>query len=223
MSLVTPRHTVQNEWNYEAMRKHCWETHEHLYISHAEDTIGGRQMTLKERYVLAMRKPAKGKQKRKDLPEMVEVAIGAKVLVTQNIETDLDIANGTRGTIVDIKREPPHKHDKDIIDLKYPPAYILVKLKKTRLKQLPGLEAGVIPIQPIVQKMRVNVSEGKSKTRTITRTQYPITPAYAFTDYCLQGQIILSVMVDLAKPSSGRLSLFNMYVALYRSLGRDTI
>ncbi len=183
-------------------------------------------MMLKERYVLAMRKPAKGKQKRKDLPETVEVAIGAKVLVTQNIETDLDIANGTRGTIVDIildEREPPREHGKDIIDLKYPPVYILVKLKKTRLKQLPGLEAGVIPIRPIVQKMRVNVSERKSKTRAITWTQYPITPAYAFTDYCLQGQTILSVMVDLAKPSSGRLSLFNMYVALSSSSGRDTI
>ncbi|KAF8919083.1 hypothetical protein CPB85DRAFT_1184606, partial [Mucidula mucida] len=48
-----------------------------------------------------------------------------------------------------------------------------------------------------------------------------ITPAYAFTDYCLQEQTILSVMVDLAKPPSGRLSLFNMYVALSRKLMQE--
>ncbi|KAF9025492.1 hypothetical protein BDZ89DRAFT_953776, partial [Hymenopellis radicata] len=50
-----------------------------------------------------------------------------------------------------------------------------------------------------------------------------ITPAYAFTDYRSQGQTISSVIVDLARPPSGKLSLFNMYVAPSRSSGRDTI
>ncbi|KAF9025421.1 hypothetical protein BDZ89DRAFT_953831, partial [Hymenopellis radicata] len=34
-------------------------------------------------------------------------------------------------------------------------------------------------------------------------------------------QTIASVLADLAKPPSGRLSLFNMYVALSRSSGHD--
>lgn len=33
---------------------------------------------------------------------MVELAIGMKTMVTMNVETDLDITNGARGTIVDI-------------------------------------------------------------------------------------------------------------------------
>ncbi|KIK25556.1 hypothetical protein PISMIDRAFT_48220, partial [Pisolithus microcarpus 441] len=47
--------------------------------------------------------------------------------------------------------------------------------------------------------------------------------AYAFTDYRAQGQTISSVIVDIARPPSGGLNLFNLYVALSRSSGRDTI
>jgi hypothetical protein len=44
-----------------------------------------------------------------------------------------------------------------------------------------------------------------------------------FTDYRSQGQTIATLMVDLAKPPPGRIDLFNIYVALSRSSGRDTI
>ncbi|TFK80877.1 hypothetical protein K466DRAFT_464262, partial [Polyporus arcularius HHB13444] len=44
-----------------------------------------------------------------------------------------------------------------------------------------------------------------------------ITAAYAFTDYRSQGQTIPSVIVDLHTPPGGRLTLFNIYVALSRS------
>ncbi|KAJ7770381.1 hypothetical protein B0H14DRAFT_2383013, partial [Mycena olivaceomarginata] len=47
--------------------------------------------------------------------------------------------------------------------------------------------------------------------------------AYAFTDYRSQGQTIPYVLVDIASPPTGKLSLFNLYVALSRSSGRETI
>ncbi|KZT00160.1 uncharacterized protein LAESUDRAFT_666743 [Laetiporus sulphureus 93-53] len=47
--------------------------------------------------------------------------------------------------------------------------------------------------------------------------------AYALTDYRSQGQTILCVLIDMAKPPTRKLSLFNLYVALSRSHGRDTI
>ncbi|KAJ7621444.1 hypothetical protein FB45DRAFT_753768, partial [Roridomyces roridus] len=43
-----------------------------------------------------------------------------------------------------------------------------------------------------------------------------ITAAYAFTDYRSQGQTIPMLMVDIASPPCGALSLFNLYVALSR-------
>ncbi|KAI9069505.1 hypothetical protein FKP32DRAFT_1555493, partial [Trametes sanguinea] len=50
-----------------------------------------------------------------------------------------------------------------------------------------------------------------------------ITAAYAFTDYRAQGQTIPAVIVDLQTPPGGRLTLFNLYVALSRSTGRSGI
>lgn len=50
-----------------------------------------------------------------------------------------------------------------------------------------------------------------------------MTEAYAFTDYRSQGQTIPYVIVDIAKPPTGSLTLFNVYVALSRSSGRGTI
>ncbi|KAI6097430.1 hypothetical protein EDD16DRAFT_1499389 [Pisolithus croceorrhizus] len=51
--------------------------------------------------------------------------------------------------------------------------------------------------------------------------QYPVTSAYAFTDYCSQGQTISHVIVDIVKPPRGGLNLFNLYIALSRSSGHD--
>ncbi|KAI9574418.1 hypothetical protein HD554DRAFT_2046964 [Boletus coccyginus] len=50
-----------------------------------------------------------------------------------------------------------------------------------------------------------------------------MTAAYTFTDYCSQGQTIPTVLVDIATPPSGGLTLFNLYVALSQSSGRSTI
>ncbi|KAJ7482441.1 hypothetical protein FB451DRAFT_1029725 [Mycena latifolia] len=60
-------------------------------------------------------------------------------------------------------------------------------------------------------------------TKTVKRTQFPLTGAYAFMDYRSQGQTLPYVFVDIGTPPSGGLSLFNLYVVLSRSSGRETI
>ncbi|THH11044.1 hypothetical protein EW146_g8174 [Bondarzewia mesenterica] len=68
----------------------------------------------------------------------------------------------------------------------------------------------VIPIEPSVETFTIHPMDQfeKAKPTTVHRSQFPITAAYAFTDYHAQGQSI---------------TLFNLYVALSRSSGRDTI
>ncbi|PCH40662.1 hypothetical protein WOLCODRAFT_21588 [Wolfiporia cocos MD-104 SS10] len=151
-----------------------------------------------------------------------------KVMVTDNIETDLDITNGARGEIVDIILDPREAALPEgcEVKLRYLPSYILVKLTRTRATRLEGLGENVVPIQ--VKKRSFKISyrseEGKTLTRTVQRRQYAITAAYAFTDYRAQGQTLPCVIVDIATPPTGRgLSLFNLYVALSRSSGRQTI
>jgi len=221
-SLITPRHGVRTQWNQAALRKACSESGQRLLVCSAEDTITNRPLSLRERYALAQRGAGDGRRKRKDLPETIELAIGMKVMVTSNIATDLDITNGARGVITDIvldPDEPPLEGD-SITTLKHLPRCVLVKLNRTRAARLDGLDDGVIPIFPAKSSMQITLGR---KTKTVARLQYPITAAYCFTDYRSQGQTIPRVIVDIASPPSGKLSLFNLYVALSRSSGRETI
>ena len=134
-SLVTPRHAVRTQWNDAAVRKHCCDAKKRLFICPAEDRINGRQLTLAERYGVVNRSVHKGGRRRSrrnnDLPDAVELAVGMKVMVTANIETDLDVTNGARGEIVDIILHPdePPLGDDSIVTLKYLPSYILVKMQ----------------------------------------------------------------------------------------------
>ena len=150
-----------------------------------------------------------------------------KVLVTNNIATDLDITNGACGEIIDIILHPdePTLHSGSIVHLRHLPICILVKLTRTRASILNNLDEHVVPIKPLSTTIQIDLSMmGTSKARrSVVQRQFPITPAYAFTDYHSQGQTISYVIVDLASPPSGSLSLFNIYVALSRSSGRSTI
>ena len=221
-SLITPRHAVRTRWNEAATQKQCADSKARLFICPALDTIKGSSLTLEERYALAS-PPKKGRRRRdKGLPELIHLAIGMKVMVTNNLQTDLDITNGARGVITDIILNPdePPLDEGPVVTLKHLPESVLVKLTRTRAAALPGLEEGVIPIQRISTKMQIHV---RGKSATVTRTQFPITGAYSFTDYRAQGQTIPYVVVDIASPPTSGLSLFNLYVALSRSSGRNTI
>ncbi|CEL62289.1 DNA repair and recombination protein pif1, mitochondrial OS=Schizosaccharomyces pombe (strain 972 / ATCC 24843) GN=pif1 PE=1 SV=1 [Rhizoctonia solani AG-1 IB] len=236
--LITPRHAVRNQWNYAAVTQHCQNSAAQLYISPANDTVSGkkgrRPLALHEQFVAAKSKcDSRGIGAKNGLPDEVLLAIGLKVMVTLNIETDLDIANGARGTICDIvlsPSEPPIDPDEPVVTLREPPAYILVQLDRTRALELPGLQKGVVPIVPATKSYRISIpvlqptGEVKVISRTVRRQQLPITPAYAFTDYRSQGQTIPAAIVDIATPPTGSgLTLANIYVALSRSSGSDSI
>ena len=223
--LVTPRHAVRNQWNSAAIRKYCAETHRRLYICPAEDTIGGRPVNNEEKIaILSRTKRSKTQTDRGGLAKQTELAIGASVMVTLNILTDLDVANGVRGIIEGIVLDEREKifatRNTHTIQLQYPPRYILVKLDRTKAPPLEGLPQNVIPIVPVTKTFTVNKDGSKI---TVSRTQLPLTLAYAFTDYRAQGQTLEPVIVDIGPPPYGRLTPFNIYVALSRGTGRDNI
>ncbi len=227
-ALVTPRHGVRKAWNTRAARKSCADAGQRLYIVTAEDRIQNRELTLEEQYAVAGRSSTENRRSRKDLPEQIELAVGMKVMVTTNIQIDLDIANGSRGEVVGIVLHPdePAVPESNVVKLKYVPSYVLVKMARTRAGQLEDLDVGVIPVEPTRMTMKINIRREGNKPvqRTVQRRQFPITCAYAFTDYRSQGQTIPTVVVDIkSPPGPQKLSLFNLYVALSRSSGRQTI
>jgi hypothetical protein len=144
-----------------------------------------------------------------------------KAMVLMNISMESDLANGTQGIVEDIildSREVALTPS-STIRLQYPPAMILFRPLFWRDRTFASLPAGIVPIFPTCKRFRLG---GKSGIM-IDREQFALTPVYAFTDYKSQGQTIESVIVDLAKPPSGKLDGFHVYVVLSRSRGRKTI
>src|SRR5882762_9281874 len=123
-------------------------------------------------------------------------------MVTENIETDLDVTNGARGEIVDIILHPdePPLSSEPIVTLKHLPSYVLIKMQRTRATQLDGLSEGIIPVEVATCnfQIKVHTTGGKYVTRSVRRRQFPMTPAYAFTDYRSQGQTLPYVIIDIA-------------------------
>ena len=212
--LVTPRHAVRRQWNSLAVRRHCRLNGVTLYISKAYDVTGGRLLTAEEDLQMM-------KKREVALATELQIAIGMKVMITFNVNTEKDIANGARGKVVDIILDPRETvSEGSTVHLKYPPAYVLVKLDRSNGVHLDGLPEGVVPIAPIKKQFYILVG---GKRKKVTRLQLPMTPAYAFTDYRSQGQTIEYVIVDIGRPPRGALTGFNAYVALSRSSGRSTI
>lgn len=222
--LVTPRHGVRARWNTAALIKHCTNSGERMFISAAEDSMGKERdrPTLAHRVIIAGMKT----KETQSLEPEVELAVGMAVMVMSNVATDSDLANGQRGTIMDIVLDPrDHSthmdEDTAITTLKYPPAMIMFKPLKETNVEIPGVPKGSIPLFP--KEVSFTVKDNKGLSTKITRRQYPITPAFAFTDFKSQGQTIERVVIDLAKPPSGALNPFSAYVALSRSRGRNNI
>lgn len=147
-------------------------------------------------------------------------------MVTMNVETDLDVANGSRGIVTGIilDENEPITTGTRIVKLKNPPACIMVKLDHGERIHLQGLEAKTVPIFPTTQVIRISKRKDENKGFQVTRKQFCLTPAYAFTDYRAQGQTLEKVIVDIYPPPTGPpLTNFNIYVALSRSRGQQGI
>ena len=225
MVLITPRHAVRRLWNSAAAKKACFSNKKRLLMSPAVDLIEGRPLSLAQRFAVLTKTGEKkdGGEERAGLMKTVELSIGMPVMVTANVHTELDIANGSRGEVVGIVLDPLEDKGNDddcVWKLTRPPSYVLVRLSRTKIEHLSDLSPHVVPISPVTKSFTINVG---GTNKTVTRTQLPMTSAYAFTDYRAEGQTITPAIVDIGRPPTGSLTPFNVYVALSRAKGRDSI
>ena len=199
------------------VNQHACNYNQIKYVVHADDQTNGQPLTKRQRLATAHLTLDETQK----LPHKIEIVKGMKAMILMNISTDSDLANGSRGIIEDIilnPREGEHTKSSSIC-LRYPPAVILFRPLFGRNRTFPGLPVGVVPVFPTRKRFKIGGRSGV----VIDREQYALTPAYAFTDFKSQGQTIESVIVDLARPPSGKLTGFNAYVTLSRSRGKSTI
>lgn len=227
--LVTPRNSVRAAWNHEALRRHCVNSGNYLYVVSAEDSLGGRGVgdtncNMRHKLAISKLKPDKtGK-----LAHRVELAVGMQVMITINMATEADLANGSRGVIEDIVLDPrevlgPAREDDEqgTIRLRYPPAMILFKPFHYEFEPFPNLAPGTIPIFP--SETSFKISHGDIINARIKRRQFALVAAYAFTDHKSQGQTIEYAIIDIGTTRAFPVNPFAAYVALSRSRGRQSI
>ena len=158
------------------------------------------------------------------LEETLEVAIGMRVMILINLSTQVEVANGTRGTVEDIILDPREPEivpaENGRVSLHYPPALVVFQPDSHAklILEFPGLPRGCIPITPREEGFHIKL---KSNRKSYVRCQFAMTAVYAFTHEKSQGQTLDRVVVDLANP--GTLTPFHAYVSLSRAKGRDHI
>ena len=142
---------------------------------------------------------------------ILSVIPGAPLMITENIDIPLGLVNGA---IVEFygfaDRDGALIRDEIIAT---PPTYMLIKLKRDVGVEiaLPGLPLSVVGIEP----MSLTYKAGLGKA--VTYSQFPVTLAYAITDYKCQGQTFRWVIVDLKKPNGGYSPTSSPYVQLSRA------
>jgi ATP-dependent exoDNAse (exonuclease V) alpha subunit len=138
----------------------------------------------------------------KHLPHRIEICLGMPVMVTLNLATEADLANGSRGVIHDIVLDPRENTDgtdvdeNGIVRLRYPPAMIIFRPFHFEFEPFPGFEPGLIPLFPSEDHFNINYRHDPHTK--VFRRQYPLCAAYAFTDHKGQGQTMPYVIVDIA-------------------------
>ena len=94
----------------------------------------------------------------------MEMAIGSKVLITMNTNTDMDMCNGVRGEVVHIwvdSWEEEANEETSVQEMQYPPSCVLIKMDRTWEGQLEGLEENTIPLFLITQMVEVVTQKGE--------------------------------------------------------------
>ena len=124
------------------------ETGQTKYIFPADDTWGPERelLTLEQQVVVAGMKEKKTAR----LAGKTKVAIGMKTMVTWNIATDADLANGAWGQIVDIVLDPSEEDtsadENNVRVLKYPPGMVIFKPISDTVHHIPGLKNSLIQL-----------------------------------------------------------------------------
>ena len=144
------------------------------------------------------------------LRETLSVCEGCRVMITKNICVADSLVNGVQGTVVGFIES-----DRDI----HQPVAILVKFdnsdvgKQQRKKFVNSSLQDATPITPVEARFSV----GRYNSIDVTRTQFPLTVAFACTIHKVQGLSLDKLVVSMANAYQPGLA----YVALSRARTLD--
>ena len=178
--------SLRDPLNETLVRYHASRLGQSVYNYHSEDLVHGSRLQPHLRDILwSLTSTENG-----DLFGRLVLFPGMKVMVTENISLSLGVVNGMEGVVRKVQ------YDLDSDGRRYAVlVYLYIEDSDIHIEGLPD---GVIPIFPISKRISyVRLAEFGLKVKSFMRTQVPLIPAYAYTDFKSQGRTLIRVRVDL--------------------------
>src|SRR5436190_7597318 len=141
---------------------------------------------------------------------ILSVIPGAPLMITKNLNhLPISLVNGAVVEFYGFSSSTNMDGTSTIINL---PQYMLIRLHSDNEEviHIPGLPVNVVPIWP--ESFRYSLGHG----RWARIKQFPVTLAYAITDFKYQGQTYEWLRVDIKKPHTGAASVMSPYIQLSR-------
>ncbi|KAJ7086499.1 hypothetical protein C8R44DRAFT_650805 [Mycena epipterygia] len=203
--IICATKVVRDLINREITRNHAVKNNKGMHDYHAKDTF--HSLRLDEQ--LQRRMWQVRSTDTKDYLGKLPLSVGMKVMVMENVALKAAAVNGAEGILREIKYSLDDK-GRRYADCAY------VEIKGSNFCMHP-LGPDIVPIVPWTTYFDYIADNGLKFS--VGRTQLPLVPAYAYTDYKAQGKSLARVNVDL----NGAASLQSFYVMVSRATSIKSI
>ena len=198
--IIVGRKRVRDLLNLRIIDHHAKSMSAAVHLYHSKDRILGQPVTDKERELLWKLSSTTTHDSLGRLP----LFPGMKVMVQENLAFMNRVVNGSEGTVRNIVYEESQGHRYAVVVYVHIPG-------SGRVHNM--AEEDIVPIFPETSTFKWSIrSDTGIQQYTVTRTQIPLLPAYAYTDYKAQGRSLGAAIVDPVSASS----LQGIYVMLSR-------
>ncbi|KAF5332297.1 hypothetical protein D9611_008065 [Ephemerocybe angulata] len=184
--VIVGNRMIRDVLNTTALTAHATRTSSQVHLYYSSDKIRNEDVNQKTALLLWSLPSISTKDAFGQLPMFV----GMKVMVTENISIKFKVVNGSEGTITDIQYS-------EVEDRRYA-TVVYVKISSSSCIHAPGLEAGIVPIFPTASTIKYPTRFRNNVSKSFSRRQVPLIPAYSYTDYKSQGRTLKHAIVDLA-------------------------
>ena len=221
--IIVSRNLLREQLNDIKIREYAKRSNNTLFMCPAVDRLvkNGENILLKKRVNSMI-----GLLEEKDTENLMTnlpLVHKAKYFLTKNLAVKNGLVNGTEVELHSVCLENDsivNINDNHVLN--QIPKYLLVKKLTNNCTNnllFDHLDKDLIPIFPQTSSFYVKPKCDAlgTKSVTVSRTNFPLTPSYALTAYKAQGKTLGKVIVDLCKPPIGRLDFAYCYVALSRA------
>ena len=155
----------------------------------------------------------KGRSETGGLDFEVRVKVGARVMLTTNIDIADRLINGQMGTVLKI----------GVNEITQKPSIVYLKFDDTKAGQNLTRTSGnnfakenaLVPVQPVLTKIKLH--PGKASSPEVQRIQFPISLAWACTVHKVQGLTLQNVVISFNLNRQRSFNYGQVYVALSRA------